>query len=117
MGTLSSVWIGYGCETGETFWTEAFEAWWMSYRTSVPLVSDLWVLMVAIATTTKVHAEHLGIVELPYDTVFRLARLTDAVPGETVRRAVFLWQQFRSDAAAAGFQIPCGHFLFAHLVD
>jgi hypothetical protein len=115
---LSSVWIGYGCIVDTSFWTNDFEQW---FRSPVPIVSDESgsVLMVPLATTTKTHAEQLGIVELPADTAFSLdyEGLTRYVAEDAVGQVVHDWSVFRDSAAVAGFVIGEGRWLFAHLID
>jgi hypothetical protein len=78
---------------------------------------DSTVIMIALATTTKVHAEYLGIVELPYDTVFALDDVTQCIPQEQIDRARQQWEQFLEDVRAAGYILPAGRLLFAHTCD
>src|SRR6266702_5426635 len=111
----SSVWIGYGCRTDEVFWSESFGAWWASYHVAAPMIGDLPVLMVVLATTSHYHADSPYTIELPYDTVFPLEQVTDVIPEWLIHKAMQSWERLREEASTVGFLLPTGQLLFVHL--
>ncbi len=116
---LTSIWIGYGCIVDPSLWSTPFEEWFTCkcpFR-GVSFEFDNTVIMIALATTTKIHAEYLGIVELPYDTVFAFDEVTQCIPQERIDWARQQWEQFLEDVCAAGYTLPAGRLLFAHTCD
>jgi hypothetical protein len=118
MATLSSVWIGYGCRIDESLWhSEALMDWLCTYCGPGHVEFGHEVLMMAVATTTKIFAEFRGLIALPAETVFALDSLTTVIPEECQAQAQHDWECFRQAAHEAGFSFPEGRWWFAHLYD
>ena len=123
---LSSIWIGYGAIVNQEFWSSvvngvSFSEWYSEDKhydcQGAMIESDLNCIIVALATCTKIFAESMGLIELPYDTVFALDDITTVIPQERLDEAQHQWERFRQHAQDAGYLLPTGRVLFAHNID
>lgn len=102
----------------ENLWrSEALMDWLCTYCAPGHIEFGHEVLMVAVATTTKIFAEQMGLIALPAETVFALDSLTSVIPEVYQVQARHAWECFRQAAHEAGFAFPEGRWWFAHLYD
>ncbi len=118
---LTSVWVGYGCIVDESLWATPFHDWFLHDFSGdilpIPFEIDANTFMIALATTTKAHAEYLELIELSPGAVFPLDEVTKLIPQERIDIASRQWSDFRIAAQLAGYTFPDGRLLFAHTYD